>query len=439
MNNFETLIFLGILMGLIYLCDRKNFTKEAPLMYIRKIKKGLPFLEKYGSRHKKFFKTFGDMGIVFTFGITGLWYIFAEKKYKRWTDLLLVFLAIISFVFLIGIFEKPIASAVLTLVGASGVVFMMLLESAKAIITKKLTTPAVQLALPFDIAGAPIFYIPLEYFLSAIFVIVIIHEFSHSFVSIAHDIKVKSMGYGFLAFLPLGFAEMDEKKLKKAPSLVKSRVYSAGSFSNIICTILVLILVSLVYAPSGFDYRGLVPDMPSAILPEKGTITQIDNNSIYGDISFYNTLANCVPNQTISITVNDENYMLKLTSNPQNESIPFMGIKRERFSTHMSAKPGIALTLAKAGIAGGFLLWVINSMYMHLFWIWLISFAIALVNILPIKFVLPLDGGFMFEELMKKMTTAKKAARLSYYVSVITLFVILFNFVGPFIMELVPF
>ena len=439
MNNYETLLFLVVLFGLIYLFDRKNFTKEAPLMYIRKIRKGISFLNNFGLKHKKFFKIFGDMGIIFTFGITGLWYVFAEKKYKRWSDLFLVFAALLSFVFLTGVFESPVAAIILTLLGASGATFTLLLESARAIVMKELTVPAVQLALPVEISGAPIFYIPLEYFLSAIFVIVVIHEFSHAFVSVAHNIKVKSVGYGFLAFLPLGFAEPDEAKLKKADSIVKSRVYSAGSFSNIVCTVIVLMLTSFLYAPSGFDYNGLVSDMPSVVLPEKGTITKMNNVTISGDYSFYNTILNCSPNQTIDVTVNNKEYMLMLASSPQNSSLPFMGIKRDRFSTHMSLKPDYALFLAGAGAVGGFMIWLINGAYMYLFWIWFISFAIALVNLLPIKVGLPLDGGFMFEELMKKITTAKRAAKISYRVSLITLFVILFNFAGPFIMKYIPF
>ena len=439
MNNYESLIFLVVLFGLIYIFDRKNFVKEGPLMYIRKIRKGIPFLEKYGTKYKKFFKLFGDAGIIFSFGITGLWYVFTEKKYKNWTNLLLIFLSLASFVFLIGIFENPILAGILTLTGASGLTFFLLLQSSKAIIIKELTVPAVQLALPFEISGAPIFYIPLEYFMSAIFVVVVVHEFSHAFVSIAHNIKVKSVGYGFLAFLPLGFAEPDDKQMKKSSSLIKSRVYSAGSFSNIICSIVLLIGISLLYAPSGFDYNGLVEDMPSSVLPEKGTITMINNIPITGDITFYNTMVNITPNQTITLVVNNEKHTLTLASNPQNDSLPFIGIQRDRFSTHMSLKPNITALLLGAGIIGSFTIWFFDAIYMHLFWIWLISFALALVNILPIKVVLPLDGGFMFEELMKKMTNAKRASKLTYLVSLITLSVILFNFIGPFLVKHLPF
>ena len=439
MNNYETLIFLGFLIGIVYIFDRKNFTKEAPLIYIRKIKKGISFLEKYGSRYKNFFKLFGDTGIIFTFGISGLWYIFSEKKYRRWTYILLIFIALISFVFLLGVFQNPLASAIFILCGASGVIFIMLVESAKGIFTREITTPGVQLVLPFNITGAPVFYIPLEYFLTALVVIIIVHEFSHSFISIAHNIEIKSVGYGFLAFLPLGFAEPNEKKLQKAPSLVKSRVYSAGSFSNIICAFLIMILLSLLYVPGGFKYNGLVPDMSSSILPEKGIITQINNNSIRGNIDFYNTFINLTPNQTINITVNNKKYLLKLASHPKNSSFPYIGIKNELFSNHMAVKPGISVMLKKAGNTGLFLIWFINSLYMYFFWIWLISIAVALVNILPIKHILPLDGGFMFEEIMKKITNAKKAALISYYVSLITLFIILFNFIGPSIMKFFPF
>ncbi|OYT33893.1 MAG: hypothetical protein B6U87_02860 [Candidatus Aenigmarchaeota archaeon ex4484_52] len=342
-----------------------------------------------------------------------------------------------AFVFLTGIFSNPLIALILTLTGASGLIFSLLLYSSKLIISKNLTQSAVQLVLPVNIPNAPVFFLPLEYFLSAIFVIVIVHEFSHAFVSIAHNIKVKSVGYGFLAFLPLGFAEPDEAKIRKAHSVVKSRIYAAGSFSNMLLTILLLLITFLIYTPAGFNYNGLIENMPSSILPEKGTITQLNNISIKTDYDFYNAIINYAPNQTINLTVNNQKYNLKLASNPQNSSLPFIGIKTEKYiTTEKSIKPEIEYVLSKLGFIGEGIINFINYLYLHLFWILNLSFAICLVNILPIKHVLPLDGGFMFEELLKKITSKKNTKKYSYYASVITLLIILFNIIGPYLIRI---
>jgi len=60
-----------------------------------------------------------------------------------------------------------------------------------------------------------------------------------------------------------------------------------------------------------------------------------------------------------------------------------------------------------------------------LFWIFLFSFGIGLVNLLPIK---PLDGGLIFEELVSGSRHKKVIVRT---VSVFMLLVLIFNIIGP--------
>ena len=79
--------------------------------------------------------------------------------------------------------------------------------------TKPAASSGVGLVLPFKAKG--VFYVPFFYWIISIFVIAVVHEFSHGLIARANNIKVKSSGFAFLALLvpiiPAAFVEPDEK------------------------------------------------------------------------------------------------------------------------------------------------------------------------------------------------------------------------------------
>ncbi|MCK4927513.1 MAG: site-2 protease family protein, partial [Candidatus Aenigmarchaeota archaeon] len=332
MSNYFSLAVLLALMIIVYIFDRKNFKKEASLFYLRRTERGLAFIERFSSRHKKFFEKFSDLGIIFSFGTLGAWYLFKSRKSKG--ILIKTVLSFALFYIVFGVVLKSVFPEVLSLFGASGFIVAYLLEAAYDMIFVAAALPAVQLVLPINIPNAPVFFVPIDFWLISIFVILVAHEFSHALVAKAQGINVKSLGYGFLAILPLGFAEPDQEQIKKSKSLVKTRIYGAGSFANFIVALLSIPLilgVMFVYSGSvdavGVSYNGTIEDMPAdGLLPESGIVTMIDENEAKDIYNLSLVMDTYRPGDTITILVNSEEYTLVLAENPDDESKAFMGI-----------------------------------------------------------------------------------------------------------------
>ncbi|NOQ38261.1 hypothetical protein GQ472_05210 [archaeon] len=419
MSNYFSLAVLLALMIIVYIFDRKNFKKEASLLYLRRTKRGLAFIERFSSRHKKFFERFSDLGIIFSFGTLGAWYLFKTKKSKGVIVKTVLSFALFYIVF--GVVLKSVFPEVLSLFGASGFIVAYLLEAAYDMIFVAAALPAVQLVLPINIPNAPVFFVPIDFWLISIFVILVAHEFSHALVAKAQGINVKSLGYGFLAILPLGFAEPDQEQIKKSKSLVKTRIYGAGSFANFIVALLSIPLffgVLFAYSNSVIDgvlYESTIEGMPAdGILPENGIITNINGNETYEMYMLEFVMESLKPGDNISIIVDNKTYDLILAENPDNESKAFIGISD---IGKKSSIPGVA----------GYIITPVLLYIATLFnFIIMLNLGIGLANLLPIK---PLDGGLMFEEIAKT-AGIRSWKNIVKFVSMFTLVLLLFNIFG---------
>jgi len=412
MSNYFSLAVLLALMIIVYIFDRKNFKKEASLFYLRRTERGLAFIERFSSRHKKFFERFSDLGIIFSFGTLGAWYLFKSRKSKG-----ILVKTVISFVLLylvFGIMLKLILSTAIiptSFFGASGFIVASLIEAAYIMISVPATLPGVQLVLPINIPNA----------LISIFVILVAHEFSHALVAKAQGINVKSLGYGFLAILPLGFAEPDQEQIKKSKSLVKTRIYGAGSFANFIVALLSIPLffgVFFAYSNSvidGVSYESTIEGMPAyGLLPEDGIITNINGNETYEMYMLEFVMESLKPGDNISIIVDNRTYDLILAENPDNESKAFIGI------SDIGKKSSIP------GVAGYIITPVLLYIATLFSFIIMLNLGIGLANLLPIK---PLDGGLMFEEIAKT-AGIRNWKNIVKFVSMFTLVLLLFNIFG---------
>ncbi|MBW6462378.1 MAG: site-2 protease family protein [DPANN group archaeon] len=424
MSNYSSLFILLALIALVYILDRKNFKKEGTLFYLRRTEKGLKFIELFSVKHKKFFGIFADLGILFSFGTLGAWYLLKCKKATGVLWKTIISFSLFYMVF--GVLLKIIFSGVLSLFGASGFIVAYLLKSAMDIITAPASVAAVQLVLPINIPNIPIFYVPIDLWLISIFVILVAHEFSHAFVAKAQGINVKALGYGFLAILPLGFAEPDEKQIKKSKSLVKTRIYGAGSFANFIVALMSIpLLIGVMFAYShsvdvvGVSYNDTISDMPAdGLLPMGGTITMISGNETLDIYNLSLVLNSFGPGDTITVTVDGANYDLVLAANPDNSSRAFIGISNLEQET-VNTIPGHM---------GGIIVSVLLYLLTLFNFIFGLNLGIGLFNLLPIK---PLDGGFMFDEIVKT-TGVKRFENVARFVSISVLLLLMFNILVPF-------
>ncbi len=393
--NWISLIILLAIIAIVWFFDRKNFKREG-IMFLRRTEKGLQFIDKFAKKHAQSLRIFGTLGIIFSFGALGAAYVRRENKKNS----LAAFAAAFSFIFLLlfSINMNALPAAFSSLFGASG---LMTLELIMGVVnTFSLgpnAPPVVQPVLP--IQGKGIYYVPIDFWLISIFTILIVHEFSHAFVSRAEKISVKSLGYGFLAVIPLGFAEPDERELKKASSIKRSRIFAAGSFSNVIAAIISIVLltitaftVSALYTSSGVKYETVVAGTPADIsLPHSGIITEVNGIKITNTFELSAAMDAVKPGNEMSLVVDNKAYAIVAASDPKNSTRAFIGISG--ISSEFAPKEKYA------GIAGSGLETILFYLASLFRWLFMLNLGIGLFNLLPLK---PFDGGLIFEEILKE-------------------------------------
>ena len=111
--------------------------------------------------------------------------------------------------------------------------------------------PGIMPVLPIEAKG--VFYVPFSYLLICIIFIAFVHEFCHGIVSRLYNVRVKSSGFAFLGILlpiiPAAFVEPDEKSLVKKKWTQQLSIFAAGPFSNILCALIILLVLSFILTP----------------------------------------------------------------------------------------------------------------------------------------------------------------------------------------------
>ncbi len=93
----------------------------------------------------------------------------------------------------------------------------------------------------FNVDFLPPFYF--TYWIIAIAVIALSHEFAHGIFARINKVKVKSTGFGFLGPFLAAFVEPDEEEMQKIRKTDQLAILGAGSFANLIMTVIFLLLL----------------------------------------------------------------------------------------------------------------------------------------------------------------------------------------------------
>ncbi len=324
-----------------------------------------------------------------------------------------------------------IGLAVILMIGGS----LLLLSQAHAILSG--AEGGVKLLLPGPVSApvnAPgVFVVPWWIWVIGIAVVIIPHEFMHGIMCRIDKVRIKSVGWLLLLVIPGAFVEPDEKQLQKMSKTTKLRVYAAGSFANMIVAAIILIIFALFFAatvqPAGV-FVGTIPDSPAYNASVNGSIISIASADVRSDADISRILSqykpgdtvevktaamlarvpsfipgNVIPGAAAAIDKNDiRSYSITLGTHPERNAA-FLGVS----PVAMAVSIGIGLD-TYATIAT------------LLLWMFIFSFGIGLVNLLPIK---PLDGGLVLEELVGGRKSIVRG------VSIFMLLVLIFNLVGP--------
>jgi membrane-associated protease RseP (regulator of RpoE activity) len=232
----------------------------------------------------------------------------------------------------------------------------------------------------------PPFYF--TYFILALLIVAVVHEFSHGIYMKLFKTKIKSTGFAFLGPILGAFVEEDKNQFYKKKNFEQMVVLGAGVFANILFAIIFFLLLILFfnmsYAPSGYlfnsyaynvvnvsditnysngingwtnvnangasflflgnnslfseaiksdqtEYLLLYYNAPAINSNLSGAITEIDGKKVKGaeDVSFY--LEDKKPGENISIkTISSDGktqeYKLNLTEHPMHKESAFLGI-----------------------------------------------------------------------------------------------------------------
>lgn len=243
--------------------------------------------------------------------------------------------------------------------------------------------PGVTLSLDFN---------TMLFFGISIAVILISHELAHGVSARAEGISVKQTGLLLLAIIPGAFVEPDEESLKKARRASQARVYAAGSATNIVLALFVLVLlansasllsVSYSATPSGALISGVVAGSPAdGTLRAWDAIVRINGTSVNDTAGLSQILRSTTPNSTVPMELIRDGSGLTidftLGTSPSNASLPYIGINTYNYFAPV-----------------GFFAPVWGPFYLFgaLNWLYLLSLNIGLINLFPVP---SLDGDQLF-------------------------------------------
>lgn len=276
-----SVVVFALALAVIFYKDRKNVRRESILL-IRRTRKGKDMLIRIGTRLPRFWKILGVIGVIAGFLVSSY-----------------------TFIWLLGNSVKIILAED---VGAS---FMFVLPSASSEAN----------------IGPGYLSVPFWYWIISIALLVVVHEGLHGIMAAREKVKIKSLGWGLLALIPLAFVEPDEEQLRKQPGWSQLRVFAAGSFSNFMLAGLVVIIASIsftgMFIASGVGYQGLIAGYPAAEVNLTGTIVRINDYSIRDASDLSLALTEIGPNKTITVyTISgDEEKSFSLTTYTEPEPV----------------------------------------------------------------------------------------------------------------------
>jgi len=357
-------------MILIVFLNRKKFQFQGKIIALYRTKVGLGLMDRMAEKYRNLIQLLGfcSVGIAYI----GLVYV----------SFLLIKLVIDL------VFEKPGA------MGASPV-------------------------LPgLPIAGTGLVF-PLVIGWISLFIIIVVHEFSHGVVARSFKLPVLHSGIVFFGPILGAFVEPDEKKLVKRPDIEQYSIFSAGPVSNIVLTLIAFLILSFVLTPAiplvsediGVKI-GIQPGLAAenASIPGGSIVTAINNQEVINFDTFFNASKSIKSNEQISITTQNMTYILTTTNHPDDPKKGYMGVTLQEEITQ--PKQGLSIPYA-----------IFNWLIELFFWLSFISLNIGLINLFPIFIT---DGARILKVSIDRIVKDKKRAfNIWKNINVIAIFIIL--------------
>jgi membrane-associated protease RseP (regulator of RpoE activity) len=352
--EYKTAIIFYFLIFLIVYLNRNKFDVHGKFVYLYKTKIGIRFMDVVAKKSGRLVKFIGYAGVVI--GFIGM---------------------ILTFILILLLTYKLVANEP----GAGG------------------ASPVIP-GLP--IAGTGLVF-PLVTGWIVLFIIILVHEFSHGIVASAHKIKIKNSGMAFFGPILGAFVEPDEKILAKKKDLVQHSVFAAGPFANFLTVIVVMLIASIILNPVTSLLSvstGVIvysqPGLPAekAGIRNNTVITGINGKEVSSIDDFKRIMNDIGPERTIELKSHDESYSIKTTKNPEDPSQGYLGVWIV----------GNNLELRNDNLLNQTLFNIVKWFSQLFGWLAFLSLNIGLINLLPIFIT---DGARMLKVFFSRIIKDK--------------------------------
>ncbi len=268
----------------------------------------------------------------------------------------------------------------------------------------------------------PFIGIDFLYWLPSIFILLFFHEGMHAIFARLAKIRIKDYGIILFFVLPLGaFVNIDERKIKKLNLERKLAIYSSGSFGNLIVSLIMICLVilsshilNLFIEPIGLNYQ-IIENTSAQKYGLEGMITKIDEKEIKTISQLIEALSEKKPGDEITIETNVSTFEIVLQSSPENKSKPFIGIKNIQ---------SVFINKLNGKVVSQKIIRLLGSFFNLTSWIFVINLSVGIANLLPLK---PFDGGYIYEEILKKILGEKIGKQVAELLAILTILLIILN------------
>jgi membrane-associated protease RseP (regulator of RpoE activity) len=248
----------------------------------------------------------------------------------------------------------------------------------------------------------------IAYFLLSIPIVLVVHEGAHGIVATLEKIKIKTGGFAIFIAMFAGFVEPDEEEFENAKKISKLRVIGAGATANVLFAFVLgaILLTNPLFAlimpepllstfyelPEGVLILSIIENSGAeqAGLLANDIITSINGIPILDPLDF--PALNPGETSEVSVLRNGEglDFSIEITPSPDDPERGLIGIMRDN---SLAYKPVL-----------NFIEWNDINFSMFLLWLWMISFFIGIINMLPLPI---LDGGKFIHTIIDKKLSEK--------------------------------
>ncbi|MFH1055495.1 MAG: site-2 protease family protein [Candidatus Altiarchaeota archaeon] len=312
-------------------------------------------------------------------------------------------------------FDTPL-SALAALFGLPALMVYFMFSHGMNILSAKTTLPGVSPMLPdardgavgVSFPGYDIF-IPWWFALIALFVTLAAHEGAHGVLTRVANVRLKSTGLLSFLSLPIGaFVEPDEEELSKKSSVDRMRVFTMGSFANLVVGVAAMVMIfASTSALTGITYStgmrvvGFMEGYPAeGVVPLNTVVYSVNGHKTSNFLMYRNVTNSMKPGADVILNTSTGVYSMKLKANDEVPEKGFVGVYLSEDIKFRGAADAI-LSVS-----------LVSFLIELLGWIAFFNINISLVNLLP---VIPFDGGRMFKEFISTLQMSQENVQRMVY------------------------